>query len=342
MSGSLRGCFGYPVTTPYPWQQEQWQRLARAGAGGRLPHALLLAAPSGTGLSEFAVFWSRARLCRASGDTTPCGVCPSCEQLRAGTHPDLVRLAPEEDGKAIGVDAVRALIERLSLTAGAQGKIALIDPADSMTLPAANSLLKTLEEPPGGSIMVLVSCRPSRLPATVRSRCQKVAFGLPPRETALDWLRDQAVDDPEYWLARAAGAPLRAQRLATEGADDESLIDGLLQTLERGAVMPSLIEKAGKHPLDSTLPLFASVIADVLRVRVAGSPAEGLHHPGHLERMQRLALRLDERPLFDYLDELNRAVPGPSSSLRPDMQVQGLLADAAALGRSAARYGGGR
>jgi len=327
-----------------PWHEEQWRQLARLRGEQRMPHAILLAAPAGTGVGMFADRWAGALLCTAAASTEAgaCGQCSACEQLAAGTHPDMVRLLPEEAGKAIGVDTVRALIDRLELTAGAGGKVALIDPADAMTLAAANSLLKTLEEPPGECVILLVSRRPSRLPATVRSRCRELAFGLPSAEAALAWLREHGVDRPEYWFGRAGGAPLEAARLADSDAQahGEVLLGGLLDTLERGTVSPRLVAQAADMPLESSLPLFTSVIADLLRLRVAGTEAGRLQHPAHAERMQRVAGRLDARALFHYLDELNHAAPGPSSSLRIDMQIQGLLADAAAIGRSERGPGG--
>lgn len=319
------------MTVPFPWQRAQWAHLQQAGADARLPHALLLAAPGGTGLRAFAEHWSRARLCHADGADGPCGQCTACEQVAAGTHPDFVRVVPEEAGKAIGVDAVRAMIERLGLTAGGRGKIALIDPADALTLQAANSLLKTLEEPPAGSVILLLSSRPSRLPATVRSRCRRIAFGLPARDSAAAWLREQGVDAPETWLARAAGAPLAALDLARAEADDEPAVEALLQTLERGVVVPELAARAAASPLASSIPLLATVIADLIRIRVAGDVARDLHHPARRKRLEGVARQLDVPALFHYLDQLNRAVPGPSSALRPDMQLEGLLADASAL-----------
>lgn len=326
---------------PFPWQTDQWHRLSRARADGRSAHALLLTAPSGTGLEAFADAWSRALLCmRPGNDGRACGGCPSCEQMDAGTCPDFVRVVPEETGKAIGVDAVRALIERLALTAGNRGKVAVIDPADAMTLAAANSLLKTLEEPSGDCTIVLVSTRPSRLPGTVRSRCRKVAFGLPDPAAGLAWLSERDVPRPEHWLRLAGGAPLLAGQLAEAESDGEYLVEGLLDTLERGSVPLSLVGQAGGQSLDASLPVLTTVVADLVRLRVAAPDAGRLQHPAHAARMARIAARLDARLLFHYLDQLNRAMPGPSSSLRADMQVQGLLADAAALGRTGTNQGG--
>ena len=323
------------MTAPYPWQQAQWQRLQQARADGRLPHALLLTAPAGTGLGEFGDGWARSLLCRADPEASPCRDCPACNRVEAGTHPDWVRVVPEEEGKAIGIDAVRAMIERLGLTAAGASKVALIEPADAMTLQAANSLLKTLEEPPGGSVIVLLTHRPSRLPATVRSRCHRVSFGLPPRAAALDWLAGQGIEAPEAWLARAAGAPLAARERARAERDETPVIEALLETLEHGAVAPGLAARLADQPLATGIPSLSTVMADLIRIRVAGDVARDLHHPAQRERMERVAGRLDVLSMFHYLDELNRAVPGPSSALRTDMQIEGLLADAAALRRTA-------
>lgn len=327
------------MSAPFPWQETQWQRLLKADAGGRLPHALLLSAPAGTGLHEFAEQWVRARLCHA--EEAPCGRCPACEQLRGGTHPDFVRIEPEESGKAIGIDVVRAMNERIGLTAGSRGKIALINPADALTLQAANSLLKTLEEPPAGSMIMLLSTRPSRLPATVRSRCQKIAFGLPERSSALEWLREQGLEDPVSRLARAGGAPLIALEPVQTAEEEQSLVEGLLGTLERGTVPPELLTQASGLSLQVSLPVLSAVVSDLIRLRTTDATAERLHHPEHRQRMQGIAARLDVRAMFYYLDGLNRAAPGPSSALRPDMQIQGLLADATVLRRTAGPKGGG-
>lgn len=325
---------------PYPWQAAAWARLQTMTAGGRLPHALLLAGPGGTGERAFAERALQALLC-SDPDDAPCGRCPACRQSAAGTHPDAIRLEPAEAGKAIPVDAVRALIGRLALT-GTGRKVALIDPADAMNANAANSLLKTLEEPPGDSVLLLVSLRPGRLPATVRSRCQRLTFGLPEPDEALAWLRDEGVADAEAWLARAGGAPLTAQVLAAQEDDAAgAVVDALLDTLERGVVSPESVAVGAGLPLAACAHALAGAVEDLIRLRMAGDERP-LRREDRRRRMRALAGGLDAGALFGYLDEVYRSIPGPSSSLRPEIQFEGLLADAAALGRArAAPHGGG-
>src|SRR5262249_11510749 len=139
-------------------------------------------------------------LCReARGDAPACGRCRACEQHAAGSHPDFVAVSFElrDDGKLrteITVDQIRALSARFALTPEAGGyQIAAIDPADAMNQSAANALLKTLEEPSGDTLLLLVSDEPSHLPATIVSRCARVEVRFPPRSEALAWLGTQGV-----------------------------------------------------------------------------------------------------------------------------------------------------
>lgn len=317
-----------------PWQREQWDRTLRSAMEGFLAHALLLTGPAGVGKQVFAEALARALLCHADAARKPCGECPSCAQVEAATHPDLVRVQPDKAGRALGIDAIRNLTERVSLTAGGAAKVAMIGPAEAMTRSAANSLLKTLEEPPSGTFILLVSAHPGRLPATVRSRCQRLGFPVPPTDDALAWLREQSVADPERWLALAAGGPFAALALAqTADTGQEAAgvdpVDALIAVL-RGARSPVAAAAAVRpHGLEVSVRAWIAAIEDLIRLGTDGEAP--LRHFGHRDRLLALAPRLDARALFDYLDGLYRSMPGPSSALREDAQLEGLLAEAAVL-----------
>ena len=325
----------------YPWQQAQWASLERAREQGTLAHALLFVAPRGTGLHEFADRWMQRLVCRATTAHPPCGTCPACQQYAAGTHPDAVRIVPEEAGKAIGIDAVRALGERLVLTGSGPNKVASIAPAEDLTRNAANSLLKTLEEPRPGVVILLLAHHAGRLPATIRSRCRQIAFGLPPRDTAVSWLHEQHIEAADMWLARSGGAPLLARELARDPPDDDALVNGLLDALESGRVPEKALEQAAALPLADSIGTLITAVEDLVRIGVGGAEPARLRRPEHAERMREVAGRLDARSVFDYLDELKRSVPGPSSALRPEFQIPGLLADATALCGNRRATGGG-
>jgi DNA polymerase III subunit delta' len=197
-----------------PWHEDAAAQLRKAWDANRLSHALLLQGAEGVGKQSFAAWLACAVLCdRSSGSTLKCcGECPSCALFVAGSHPDLLLVMPEEDKQQISIDQVRAATDRLTKTSYRQGyKVAIVDPAHLMTPNAANSVLKTLEEPSKNSLLILITSQPSTLLPTVRSRCQKVTIARPSREEALAWLRDKSGRDVAPALLEfAGGAPLRA------------------------------------------------------------------------------------------------------------------------------------
>jgi DNA polymerase-3 subunit delta' len=197
-----------------PWHAEAAEQLRTAWRTQRLPHAVLLAGAEGIGKQSFAAWLARSVLCDRAGERPLgyCGECASCALAAAGTHPDVSWVQPDEGKQQISIDQVRSANERLTTTSFRQGyKVAIVEPAHQMTTAAANSVLKTLEEPPAGSLLILVTARPSALPPTVRSRCQKVTMSRPPREQALQWLREQVGSDVDpAVLEFAGGGPLLA------------------------------------------------------------------------------------------------------------------------------------
>lgn len=182
------------MSAPFPWQNRQWRQLWSAYQTKRLPHALLLKGSHGLGISQFARQFAATLLCDAPLEHgIACKQCKSCLLYQAGNHPELTRIEPEDRGKSIKIDQIRALAEFVSLKSHyGHFKIAILDPAEAMNRNAANSLLKTLEEPPLGTLLMLVSHRPMLLPVTVRSRCQSVNFNIPPGTVTQAWLAAQA------------------------------------------------------------------------------------------------------------------------------------------------------
>ncbi len=205
------------VPTLLPWQEPQWRQVAASRAAGRLAHAILLSGPRGVGKRQFAQRLAASLLCESAGAEV-CGHCRGCQQFIARSHPNLFLLQPEEDKRDISVDAIRELGERLALTAHYGGaKVAVIEPADALNVSGVNALLKTIEEPPANSYLLLLTDRPMLLAPTLRSRCQFLRFGIPPRQQALAWLQSQEPKATEATLDAAHGAPLRALELLTDG-----------------------------------------------------------------------------------------------------------------------------
>ena len=168
------------TTAPFPWQQSAWDGLMRRLGEQRLPHALLLGGGAGLGKRRLAGDLATALLCQTATGPWPCGQCVGCTLMSAGSHPDFHEIGVEEGSRVIKVDAVRELGRSMGLKSQYGGfRVAIIAPAERMNASAANSLLKTLEEPPAGTVLILVADQPSRLPATVRSRCQRLDVHAP-------------------------------------------------------------------------------------------------------------------------------------------------------------------
>ncbi|GAB4168098.1 MAG: DNA polymerase III subunit delta' [Geothermobacteraceae bacterium] len=192
--------------------QQQKDIFRRALRAGRLAHAYLFEGPEGIGKKLMATALARA-LCCLEG--TGCGSCAACRKVDHRNHPDLHLVEPE--GVGIKIEQIRRLTRELAYRpVEGRKKICIIDHADSMNQAAGNALLKTLEEPPGDAIMILLSSHPERLLQTIRSRCQRVPFHRLPREEVLTVLTERlGIEETEARVlaalaegsfARAAGS----------------------------------------------------------------------------------------------------------------------------------------
>jgi DNA polymerase-3 subunit delta' len=179
------------------WFAAPAREVRAAFAAGRLAHGLLIHEDRGSGGLQFARWIAQLVNCQSKGDI-PCGECQQCRWVAADQHPDVTRLSPVEESIQIRIEAVRALIADLALTSHGSGyKVAVIEPAHAMTTGAANALLKTLEEPPSRTVLLLVTSDPSRLPATVRSRCSRLRLPGPSGAAAAEYLA--AARGPGPW-----------------------------------------------------------------------------------------------------------------------------------------------
>ncbi|MEC9482713.1 MAG: DNA polymerase III subunit delta', partial [Halomonas sp.] len=209
--------------TPLPWQASLWKRLVQLQDTDRLPHALLFSGGHGLGKQELADALAARTLCRRPGEVA-CGECHGCQMLQAGYHPDLLRIAPAEKSRQIRIDPIRDVNGFISQTAQQGGyRVVILQPAEAMNVAAANALLKSLEEPGERTLFILLADIPSRMLATIRSRCQHWALGVPDAATSLDWLGGELGDRDEayFWLQVAGGLPLLAKELA--GAEARGL-----------------------------------------------------------------------------------------------------------------------
>lgn len=313
----------------YPWQHPIWQHLHAARKAGRLPHALLFTGAEGLGKNQLATTFAQALFCDALNDANqPCGVCRGCHLFRVGNHPDYRRIEPEEVGKAIKIDTIRAFADKGALMAQAGGyKVTVIEPADAMNSAAANSLLKTLEEPTPWTIIMLVTSRPGRLPATIRSRCQRITCPAPPRKQAAEWLATQIEEgDPALLLAMSSGAPLLAKQLAAPGLLQERarMVDEFHAALN-GREDPVLIAgRWDKLELPHILNWMNGWLIDMLRLKFGKQPPV-LYNPDQLQSLQAMAQVLDLTVLYGMLDRVYEANRTLGSQLNSLMTLESIL-----------------
>lgn len=179
------------------------QILRRAIDQHRLPHAMIFAGPSGIGKRTLALLLAQNLNCLKPAGGEACGVCTSCRKIRNASHPDVRTIEPE--GAFIKIDQIRALIDDMAYQPfEGRYRVAILDGADQMRTEAANCLLKTLEEPPSQSFLVLVTAKPYSLLGTIRSRSRLLVFGSIPENAIADYLMRQEGRAPED--ARLAAA----------------------------------------------------------------------------------------------------------------------------------------
>ncbi len=301
-----------------PWLaplSDRWQEQQRHG---RAPHAVILLGAPGVGKRALAA-WLVQRMLQPD-TAAPAPQYPvTMPQL-----PDFYWLQKPEDKHTIGIDLVRQLIAELGLTShDGRGKAAVIEPANIMTTAAANSLLKTLEEPPGDALLILVADRLGRLPATILSRCQRITIPVPATQDSLAWL--DALQPGNHWpeaLREAGGAPLAAVA-ALDQLADAGVMARDLQALAAGAASP--VEVAArwvKDHQDVALDWLGRQVEACIRRRAAG-PAAGSAAVLDDSVLQ----RIDSRNLFCYLDIINRLRGQASGSFNPQLTLEGLLID---------------
>lgn len=256
----------------YPWLRPDFEQLVASYQSGRGHHALLIHALPGMGEDALIYAISRFLLCQQPQGHKSCGQCHGCQLMQAGTHPDYYSLAPEKGKSTLGIDAVREVSEKLYEHARLGGaKVVWVQDAAVLSDAAANALLKTLEEPPAGTWFFLACREPSRLLATLRSRCRLHHLAPPAENYASAWLAREVTMSQEAILTAlrlSAGSPGAAHELLQEGhwAQRQALCQALSATLASGdwlAMLPAL----NHEQVTGRLQWLASLFLDALKIQ---------------------------------------------------------------------------
>ncbi|PWK37209.1 DNA polymerase III subunit delta' [Cupriavidus plantarum] len=308
----------------YPWQREDWQRLA--ALRDRLPHALLLHGQQGIGKRDIALHFAQGLLCETPrADGQPCGTCGACHWFGQGNHPDFTVVRPEaleggadgdaeaESGskkkapsKIIRMEQVRALIEAVGVGTHRAGlRVVVVYPLDALQTEGANALLKTLEEPPPSTVFLLVTDRLDRVLPTILSRCRQFGVTRPTHEQALAWLGSQGVADAEAQLALAGGSPLTALHAAE--AEEQPLQRWLVGQLAAGGAFDALsaADQLQKLPVPAVLGILQRWTYDLLASQLDVSGRQGARYfPKERAALARCAQATDAHRLQGFAARL--------------------------------------
>lgn len=309
-----------------PWLKKFADSCRSQAEQNRMPHALLLVGPAGVGKRNAAAWMAMQFLEKGRYDSLP------EHPLRIPEKADLhwvTLLESEEKGKKkrktqIGVDQIRGLAADLALTSHAgTGKVVIIEPANAMNLNASNSLLKTLEEPSGNALLILVADSVARLPATIMSRCQRFNILPPSEQEGLDWLNRLRPSSDWARSLRAAGlAPLAA----VEGIDlldaREAISRDFAAVASRRASPLKVAAQWAKLDSDFVLEWLCRLVQASIHL-AAGSGAGQINFNLDKSVLQ----RIDSRNLFCYLEKLNRLRNQPKGSFNVLVTLESLLID---------------
>ncbi|MBX2826401.1 MAG: DNA polymerase III subunit delta' [Gammaproteobacteria bacterium] len=317
-----------------PWHEGPWSTLYQRYRDGKLPHAVLINGVDGIGQRVFANHIADALLCEelskqaAIEGVAACGKCSACQLRLAGSHPDLKEVAPLEGDAFIKVDAIRDLIQWMQLTPQYEGnKIAIVDQAHAMNRNAANSLLKTLEEPSARAFIMLLSDAATSMPATVRSRCQKVTLKLTDTAQAVDWLRQKSVPDPEVALSLARNGPFLALELAESDYPEQRqrLLTAWRDIVLGKASIERAVESIKDLPTQLCLRTFSSWTTDLARMTTSSDAPIG-HEPDR-ETLLSLCGALKTEDWFSLYDQMLKLYRIDSTSFKTHTVLEGLFAD---------------
>ncbi|MEI6333125.1 MAG: DNA polymerase III subunit delta' [Methylococcaceae bacterium] len=292
-----------------PWQQSNWAHLCDYRAQNRVPQALLITGNKGLGKQQLARQFAFSLLCIKPQDNgLRCGHCERCLLLNAQTHPDFIEISPEEPGKTITIGQIRSLVTRLTLKPQFESwRVVIVSPADLMNKSAANAFLKCLEEPTERTVILLVTDKPTYLPATIMSRCQKLAVARPDKATVVTWLKQQnteiSQDNAMTLYSLAQGSPLLALDYARDGtlALRNDCFKAWVDIAKQRRHPVIIAEDWYKLPESPLLFWITSWIMDMIKCRYP-IKSDGLYNPDLIESLQALSSQLELKELYKLYD----------------------------------------
>lgn len=280
--------------------------LKNAVSGGRVASAYIFAGPSGCGKKLTALNFAKLLNCAEPSGVEPCDKCPSCLKIDSASCPDVKVFEKDQKKTEFGIDIVLEAIRSISLKPyEAKKKVYIIDEADHMSEEASNAVLKTLEEPPQNSVLILVAEDLGAISQTIRSRSQLVKFfPMPAKEI-------EAILERGYKVPSASARVLSGLSLGSVGLALERSKNGFLDERERvidglnsGRLFESDFEKMKRSDFIGCLDVMLSWYRDILVTKARGDDADGILNIDKKDDIARAA----KKKSFEYLDGAVKAI----------------------------------
>lgn len=313
------------------------ERLRRLSSKGRVPHSMLFTGTEGIGKRLTAKALAASLLCLHPENGIPCGCCEACRAIDVGTHPDFYYIEPESKGKStaksIRIEQIRELESKLALAPKlSTTRVAILDGAELMNEAAENSLLKTIEEPVGPMVFILITDSPDSLLDTIRSRCVRMEFGLLSPEIIAGHLVKLGAEEASAIGAIAEGSIGKAIRLYQ--GEGISLREDAVKTLEallspKGMTAQRLWDKGAelsampRENLDEWLGFLAMLLRDLL-VLYSGAH-ELLYHRDMLEKLADMAGKLQKNKAEAMLSIVRDMRHRLLANVNLKLQLDGML-----------------
>jgi DNA polymerase III subunit delta' len=312
--------------------QKQIELVRQALNRGRLHHAYLFVGAEGVGKKTIALGLAKAIHCPAlTGDF--CGECADCARIQDGNHPDVRILSPLAGKKEISIQQIRELEKELNFRSfSGKKKIAILDPATLMNLPAQNALLKTLEEPPQDSLLILIASNGGALLPTLRSRCLRLTFGPLARHLVSGFLVSRKrieVETAEFLAAMSMGSlgsvvSIDTQELLERRREWMRLTSSLRAGDYRAATDAAEVLAGSKEDSLRFLEWVESWFRDLLIYTVTQNQQD-IVNVDMLEQIQQQSATADFERLFLRITEAKAAVAGIQRNLNRRMVLEDLL-----------------
>ena len=301
----------------------------------RIPHAMLFCGKDGVGKFLVAEALAAAILCHAPVHNQACGHCKACRALAAGTHPDFFQIQPESETKAapaIRIEAVRKLQEEIArIPLLSERRVVIMQEADKMNEAAANCLLKTIEEPSGQIVFILLTSRPSALLDTIISRCMRVEFGILQPEELVAILHQQGIEEPLAGKLASIADGSVSKALAMQ---DEELLNLQAQAFDLASATGTLgveqllqlakeMSNHSRERLIQWLGFLAMIYRDLLML-YSGSGLP-LYNQSDIDRLSSLLNKYHQQELLQLLQLVQDYQKRLGSNVNTQLCLEGFL-----------------